>query len=139
MYLVIVCALLAVAVFLLMAGRGKSPRSRRKSTRIDLVIPVEMEASGERYPAESQNISQGGMLLNSEAPVNVTQSVQLTFTLPDKAPIEIPAVVCHKRGTLFGVKFDPAHQRLVVIDHWVRHAFEEEEDRRAAAKVSDQP
>jgi hypothetical protein len=135
MYLVIVCALVAVAVvvWLIMAGEGRSPESRRQNARIQLMIPVEVESFGEKYSAESQDISRGGMLLKSDAPVKVAQPVQLSFNLPDKAPIEIPAVVCHKRGSLFGVKFDPTHQRCSVIERWVRHAFEE--DHRRAAKI----
>jgi c-di-GMP-binding flagellar brake protein YcgR len=137
MYLVIVCALVAVAVvvWLIMSGEGKSPESRRQNARIHLMIPVQVESFGEKYSAESQDISSGGMLLKAETPVKVAQPVQLTFNLPDKAPIEIPAVVCHKRGSLFGVRFDPTNQRRAVIERWVRHAFEEDHRRAAKAVV----
>ena len=45
MVLVVICALIAVAVivWLIMAGEGKSPESRRQHARINLVIPVELE------------------------------------------------------------------------------------------------
>jgi c-di-GMP-binding flagellar brake protein YcgR len=139
MYLVVLCALVAVAVtvWLIMAGEGKSPESRRNNARIKLVVPVEVETFGEKYRADSQDISRGGMLLKAEAPVKVAQPVQLSFTLPETSLIQIPAVVCHKRGQQFGVRFDPTHQRRALIERWVRHAFEE--DHRRAAKASVQP
>ena len=137
MYLVILCALVAVAVtiWLIMAGEGKSPESRRNNARIKLVIPVAVESFGEKYQADSLDISRGGMLLKAEAPVQVSQPVQLSFCLPDKTPIEIPAVVCHKRGQQFGVRFDPTHHRRGVIERWVRRAFEEDHRRAAKAPV----
>jgi c-di-GMP-binding flagellar brake protein YcgR len=137
MYLVVLCALVAVAVtvWLIMAGEGKSPESRRNNARIHLVVPVEVETFGEKYTANSQDISRGGMLLKAEAPVRVAQPVQLSFTLPDITLIEIPAVVCHTRGQQFGVRFDPTHQRRAVIERWVRHAFEEDHRRAAKATV----
>ncbi len=137
MYLVVICALIAVAVivWLIVAGEGKSPESRRQHARIPLSIPVEMETFGEKYSAESQDISAGGMLLKSDAPVKVAQPLQLVFILPHSTSVEMPAVVCHKRGLLFGVRFDPTHQRRSVIERWVRHAFEEDHRRAATAGV----
>lgn len=137
MYLVILCALVAVAVtvWLIMAGEGKSPESRRNNARIKLVVPVEVESFGEKYQADSQDISRGGMLLKAEAPVQVSQPVQLSFILPEAIPVEIPAVVCHKRGQQFGVRFDPTHHRRGVIERWVRRAFEEDHRRAAKAAV----
>jgi c-di-GMP-binding flagellar brake protein YcgR len=134
MYLIVICALLALAVivWLIMAGEGKSPESRRNNARIKLVVPVELETFGERYHADSQDISRGGMLLKAEAPVKVAQPVQLSFILPEKMAVQIPAVVCHKRGQQFGVSFDQTHHQRTVIERWVRHAFEE--DHRRAAK-----
>ena len=136
MFLVVLCALVAVAVtvWLIMAGEGKSPESRRNNARIKLVVPVEVESFGEKYQADSQDISRGGMLLKAAAPVQVSQPVQLSFFLPEKTPVEIPAVVCHKREQQFGVRFDPTHPRRAVIERWVRHAFEE--DHRRAAKTA---
>ncbi|MBZ5568938.1 MAG: PilZ domain-containing protein [Acidobacteriia bacterium] len=137
MYLVILCAIVAVAVtvWLIMAGEGKSPESRRSNARIQLAVPVEVECFGEVFNAASQDISRGGMLLKAKAPVKVAQPVHLSFTLPETTLVEIPAVVCHQRGELFGVKFDPTHRRRAVIEKWVRHAFEEDHRRAAKAAV----
>jgi c-di-GMP-binding flagellar brake protein YcgR len=137
MYLVVLCALVAVAVtiWLIMAGEGKSPESRRNNARIKLEVPVEVESFGEKYQADSQDISRGGMLLKAEAPVEVSQPVHLSFSLPGENLIEIPAVVCHQRGQQFGVRFDPTHHRRGVIERWVRRAFEEDHRRAARAAV----
>jgi hypothetical protein len=136
MYLVILCALVAVAliVWLIMAGEGKSPEARRSNARIQLIVPVAVERFGEAFDAVSQDISRGGMLLKAKAPMQVAQPVHLSFTLPEADLVEIPAVVCHQRGELFGVKFDPTHRRRAVIERWVRHAFEQ--NHRQAAKAA---
>jgi c-di-GMP-binding flagellar brake protein YcgR len=125
----------AATIWLIMAGEGKSPESRRNNARIKLEVPVEVESFGEKYQADSQDISRGGMLLKAEAPVQVSQPVQLSFILPEATPVEIPAVVCHKRGQQFGVRFDPTHPRRGVIERWVRRAFEEDHRRAAKAAV----
>ncbi len=137
MLLVIVCAVIAVAVtvWLIMSGEGKDRESRRLNARVRLIIPVEVESFGETYNASSQDISRGGMLLKAETPLKVAQPVQLSFTLPEQTPVEIPAVVCHKRGEQFGVRFDPTHHRRGVIERWVRHAAEEDHRRAAKAPV----
>ncbi len=136
MWLVVLCAVIAVAVtvWLIMAGEGKSPESRRSNARVQLSVPVAVESFGEVFNADSQDISRGGMLLKAEAPLQVAQPVQLSFTLPEETPVEIPAVVCHKRGEQFGVRFDPTHQRRGIIERWVRRAAEE--DHRRASKAT---
>jgi c-di-GMP-binding flagellar brake protein YcgR len=136
MFLVILCAVVAVAVivWLILSGEGKSPESRRSNARIPLSVPVAVESFGETFSAASQDISRGGMLLQAEALVKVAQPVQLSFTLPEQTPVEIPAVVCHSRGGRFGVRFDPTHQRRAIIEKWVRHAIEEHH--RGATRTS---
>jgi c-di-GMP-binding flagellar brake protein YcgR len=135
MFLVVLCSVVAMAVilWLILAGEGKSPESRRAAARVQISVPVELETFGEKYSASSQNISGGGMLLRASAPVKVAQPLQLSFVLPDEIVIQIPAVVCHKRGEQFGVRFDPTHHRRSAIEKWVLHAVEE--DHRRAAKA----
>jgi hypothetical protein len=136
MFLVILCGVIAVVaiLWLILAGEGKSPESRRASARVQIAVPVELETFGEKYPADSQNISGGGMLLRSQAPVKIAQPLHLSFVLPDQTDVQIPAVVCHKRPGFFGVRFDPTHQRRRAIEKWVLHAIEE--DHRRAAKTT---
>jgi c-di-GMP-binding flagellar brake protein YcgR len=140
MLLVILCAVVAVVatVWLILGGGAKSPESRRAAARVQVVVPVEVECFGERYKANSQNISGGGMLLKSEAPVKVAQPLQLTFVLPENIAIHVPAVVCHKRGPLFGVRFDPTYPRRGLIEKWVLRAVEEDHRRAARAEVATQ-
>jgi c-di-GMP-binding flagellar brake protein YcgR len=135
MLLVVLCGVIAMAVilWLILAGDGKSPESRRAAARVQISVPVELETFGEKYSANSQNISGGGMLLHAQAPVKVAQPLQLFFVLPNQVAVEIPAVVCHKRGEQFGVRFDPTHHRRRAIEKWVLHAVEE--DHRRAAKT----
>jgi hypothetical protein len=137
MFLVVMCGVIAMAVilWLILAGEGKSPESRRAAARVQISIPVELETFGEKYSGNSQNISGGGMLVRSEAPVKVAQPLQLSFTLPEQIAVEIPAVICHKRAGAFGVRFDPTHHRRRAIEKWVLHAVEEDHRRAAKAAV----
>ncbi len=134
---IILCAILAIGLMVyLIVGteRGSSAESRRGKIRVQLGVPVQVSTAEQQFVAEGKNISHGGMLLRSDLPVKVAQPVQLTFTLPEQTPVEIPAVVCHTRGQHFGVMFDPTHQRRIVIERFVRRATEE--DHRRAAKAA---
>jgi hypothetical protein len=137
MYLVLVCSVVALVVtlWLILAGEGKSAESRRAAARVQIVFPVELESFGATFSAECQNISGGGMLLKSEAPVKIAQPMELSFVLPGDIVIRVPAVVCHKRGPLFGVRFDPTYQRRGVIEKWVLRAVEEDHRRAARTPV----
>ena len=138
MLLVVLCGVIAMAaiLWLILAGQGKSPESRRAAARVQISVPVELETFGERYTADSHNISGGGMLLRSQAPVKVAQPLQLSFVLPEQIVVEIPAVVCHKRADLFVVRFDPTHQRRRAVEKWVLRAVEEDHRRAAKAPVA---
>ena len=122
MFLVIVCATIAAAVlvYMVVVSRAKSGANVRRHPRVDVSVPVHIHTDDNRHVAESQNISHGGMLLNTHAPVSIAQPISLKFTLPHEVPVEIPAVVSHKKGKQIGVRFDPTHHRRLTIEKWIQ-------------------
>src|SRR3954467_7891848 len=104
MFLVILCATIAVAVlvYMLVGTRANSGAQQRLHPRMDLAVQVHIHTEDDRHVAESRNISQGGMLLRAQAPVSISEPVRLKFTLPAEVPVEIPAVVTYKKGEQIG-------------------------------------
>lgn len=124
MFLVIVCATIAVAVlvYMLLASRPNSGAQQRRHPRMDLAVPVDIHTFDDKHAGETKNISQGGMLLQAHAPVSISQPVRLRFTLPPQAPVEIPAVVTYKKGQQIGVRFDPTHHGRNDIEKWIKQS-----------------
>jgi hypothetical protein len=131
----IVCGAVAVSLLVYLARWGKkgTPTGGR-APRIPFTVPVEVHTNpGHRFRGASLDISEGGMLVRVAAMLSVAQPVQLSFTLPESADVFIPAVVCHCRGELVGVRFDPTHHKRVAIEKWVKAAIEEKRTQEANA------
>ena len=135
MFLVILCATIAIAVlvYMLVGTRPNSGAQQRRHPRMDLSVPVHIHTNDDRHQGESRNISQGGMLLNSQAAVSISEPVRLKFTLPTEVSVEIPAVVTYKKGQQVGVRFDPTHHTRLDIEKWIRQAKAEKPPEEAAA------
>lgn len=98
----------------------------RKSPRVPISIPVAIRTAEDNFRGKGQNISHGGMLVHAEAPLSVSQPIQVDFTLPDSPSISIPAVVSYKRGEAIGVRFDPTHHERHSIEKWVDSSLKEQ-------------
>ena len=122
MFLVILCATIAIAVlaYMLLASRPNSGAQKRLHPRLDVAVPVDIHTHDDTHLGETKNISQGGMLLHAQAPVSISQPIRLKFTLPPQAPVEIPAVVTFKKGQQIGVRFDPTHYGRSDIEKWIK-------------------
>jgi hypothetical protein len=122
MFLVVLCATIAVAVlvYMLLASRPNSGAQQRQHPRLDLAVPVDIHTHDDKHLGETRNISQGGMLLRAQAPVSISQPVRLKFTLPAERFVEIPAVVTFKKGEQIGVRFDPTHHGRADIEKWIK-------------------
>jgi hypothetical protein len=124
MFLVVLCATIAVAVlvYMLLSSRPNSGKQQRLHPRLDISVPVDIQTNDEKHLAASKNISQGGMLLQGHAPVSISQPIRLRFTLSAELPVEIPAVVTYKKGEQIGVRFDPTHYRRADIEKWIKES-----------------
>src|SRR5579884_3684971 len=108
MFLVILCATIAVAVlvYMLVGTRPNSGAQQRRHPRLELTVPVRIHTNEDLHEGETKNISQGGMLLKAQAPVSISEPVRLKFNLPAESAetqVEIPAVVTYKKGEQIGV------------------------------------
>jgi hypothetical protein len=122
MLLVVLCTTIAVAVlvYMLLSSRPNSGKQQRLHPRLDISVPVDIQTNDDKHLASSKNISQGGMLLQGQAPVSIAQPIRLKFTLSAELPVEIPAVVTYKKGEQIGVRFDPTHHRRADIEKWIK-------------------
>lgn len=138
MFLVIVCATIAVAVlvYMLLVSRPNSGAQQRRHPRLQLSVPVDIHTIDTKHAGETRNISQGGMLLQAQAPVSISQPVRLKFTLPPEAFVEIPAVVTYKKGQQIGVRFDPTHYGRTEIEKWIKQSAAHKVDKAPEPAVS---
>jgi hypothetical protein len=83
--------------YLLLVGR------MRRFLRLPLVIPVQIDGSGQTCVGFSTDVSGGGMTIESETPL--PRAVYLHLVLPEANPLSLPAVVCWRSGQKTGVQF----------------------------------
>ena len=87
----------------------------RKYIRIPLITTVEVQAEGQKLMAMGEELSSGGMSLQLGSKLPPGLLVELAFTLPNAAPMRIPASVRWAREGQIGVRFkehDPNRRRL---------------------------
>jgi hypothetical protein len=87
----------------------------RKYIRVPLITTVEVQAEGQKLMAMGEELSTGGMSLQLGSKLLPGLLVELAFTLPNAAPLRIPASVRWSREGQVGVRFkenDPNRRRL---------------------------
>lgn len=97
-------------------------REARRPPRVPFkaAVTITSHAGTETITAESQDLAVGGMMVKPAVPLSVGQPIQVSFDLPGRAPIRIPAVVCRTVGpSCFGIRFDVRDQQTVAIGEWV--------------------
>ena len=141
MFLVVLCATIAVAVlvYMLLVSRPNSSAQQRRYPRLDLAVPVDIHTHDDKHAGETKNISHGGMLLQAQAPVSIAQPIRLKFNLPEKGSMEIPAVVTYKKGEQIGVRFDPAHQHRAEIEKWIKDSTAEIKAEKPPTSAASEP
>lgn len=96
--------------YLLLAGK------LRRYTRVPLYVPVNIQAGGMSFTAITEDLSGGGVSVNS-APSSVLrmgEAVTVRILLPGTEPLSIPGVLCRVTGGQVGVQFSrgPEQDRL---------------------------
>jgi hypothetical protein len=94
----------------------------RRYVRLPIVTEVDIIADDVRFKATSQEISAGGMSMESTRPVAKEQVVVVTFALTGMTnPITVRASVCWVRADdfLFGIRFDPADPERLHVKRWI--------------------
>ena len=91
----------------------------RRSLRLPLVVPVEIESGDQTITAFTKDISSGGMTITGAA--SAPRALHLRFALPDGLPLQVPAIVCWRSGENIGVQLlespDAGHIEQWLQDH----------------------
>jgi len=97
---------------------------RRRTQRFQMAIPVELNTAAGTLVAESRNISNGGMLLQSAASLPIGTQVQMSFSVPGQ-DVFYPDVCFNGEGTVvrlqamengFGIAV--ACHSVIVSERW---------------------
>jgi hypothetical protein len=93
----------------------------RRDRRVPVVTAVTVRTpEGASATATSREISSGGMSMQLEGLVKVSQPVQLEFILPPSQPANVHAVVWWRKGDMVGVRFDYTDESRLRIKDWLR-------------------
>lgn len=93
--------------------------------RVPLVMEVQLQNGKSHLTVNSQEISGGGMSLESDPTLPVNQTLKIMFQLPKGARVELQGAVCWERPgeKLFGIRFEPSDGRDVVRQ-WIADYLE---------------
>ena len=93
---------------------GYSEREKRNSCRIAASTPVSYATRGVAYEDFLQDVSAGGVFIETRALFSVGQTLTLTFPLPGHHHyITVSGEIVRTSGDGIGVKFDEAVQDLL--------------------------
>ena len=93
----------------------------RRYVRIPVVAQVKVQTERKTLSAVSGEISAGGMSLNCGSRLEIGDSVQLSFDLPNAPGVLVRAAVCWARAgdDMTGFRFDPEDERRVRVKEWI--------------------
>lgn len=88
--------------------------------RVPILLELNIDSEGRRFKAATQEVSAGGMSLNSEQKLKVGQVVDVSFTLPDGQQVKVGASVCWLRDPdLAGIRFEATDERRLAVRRWI--------------------
>ena len=91
----------------------------RRYVRIPLVVEVSVESKNGRLSGSSREISGGGMSVQLSGHAQISDSLKLSFSLPDKPAANIAATACWQKGTLVGFQFQSSDPGRQVVKQWI--------------------
>jgi PilZ domain len=94
----------------------------RRYVRIPVITEVSVVTSdSRRFSATSQEISSGGMSLQSGELVTLGQAVEISFALLTLPRIWVHSTVSWRKPShkSFGIRFDPKDERRLRIKEWI--------------------
>jgi Tfp pilus assembly protein PilZ len=98
----------------------------RRYVRLPLITAVTLSADSRQLSAHTQEISAGGMSLESQHLLKLGDPVQLSFNLPNNKNVKVVANVCWVRQDkhLMGVRFDQQDERRLAVKEWIESYLE---------------
>jgi hypothetical protein len=98
----------------------------RRYVRIPIAVKVNLRVDGRYVTTLSQEISSGGMSLESPDMLPGKLKVEVTFQLPGEDEVTMPAEICWRRepSSTLGVRFEPMDARRQVVRNWIESYME---------------
>src|SRR5690348_714391 len=92
----------------------------RRYVRIPIVVEVTAETKTGKLVGSSREISGGGMSVSFTEPIRDTSGpINLSFTLPEKAPLKIASAVCWQKGSEVGFQFQDSDAGRRTVKDWI--------------------
>ncbi|HUR37665.1 MAG TPA: PilZ domain-containing protein [Terriglobales bacterium] len=93
----------------------------RRYVRIPIAITVNLRVDGRTITTLSQEVSSGGMSLESPDLLPGKLKTEVSFQLPGESAVSMPAEICWRRepSSTIGVRFDPHDVRRQVVRNWI--------------------
>jgi len=93
----------------------------RRYVRIPVVIEVAVESGTERFKVTTCEISAGGMSVRTTRKMELNQSAELSFDLPNVTGIKVRTTLCWiKSGEeMVGMRFDSDDERRLRVREWI--------------------
>lgn len=96
----------------------------RRYVRVPITIEVKVIAASGAAVGVTQEISGGGMSAEVKGKLEINDTAELQFTLPNQPLTRINAVVCWLAKGLAGFRFDPADTRRAPVKQWIEEYLE---------------
>ncbi len=95
---------------------GVSPgqEERRAFRRVELRAPAMLDAASSYHSGQCENVSAGGVVVHTDAGLEVGTQVELYFELPNGIAVEANAEVVRRDGSHIALKFVELEHELVV-------------------------
>lgn len=91
----------------------------RRYARIPVMTEVTVKVDRNRFPANSVDISSGGISLKSSEEFALGTNVEVSFALLTLPRVQIRGVVSWKKTKAYGVRFDPNDEQRHKIKSWI--------------------
>lgn len=93
----------------------------RRYVRVPLVSEALLESGGERLHASTVELSGGGMSLRSTGRFTISQTLLVTFELPNVGQVSLRAIVSwiRQEESMVGVRFEPGDEYRPSVRQWI--------------------
>jgi Tfp pilus assembly protein PilZ len=93
----------------------------RRYVRIPIVAEVQVRSNGTRYLATMIEVSGGGLSMQSSAPLNLGEMVEVAFALPNAKEISLRGSIVWIRpdAATTGVRYDVQDPNREAVKSWI--------------------
>lgn len=93
----------------------------RRYVRIPIVAEVQIRSNGSRYTGTMLEVSGGGLSMQSKAPLNLGENVEVSFALPNAKEVSLRGSIVWLRpdSATTGVRYDVQDPNRELIKSWI--------------------